>query len=59
MSFEIVGVVENSETIAQGKGIRERARLVRIYGRGKWRKRKGVADLRLDTVDLVRAEIHW
>jgi hypothetical protein len=59
MSFEIVGVVENSETIAQGKGIRERARLVRIYGRGRWRKRKGVADLRLDTGDLVRAEIHW
>ena len=40
MQFEIVGKIENQETFAAGKGIRELARLERIYGKGKWRKMK-------------------
>lgn len=59
MYFEIVGEVSEATTIAQGRGIRERARLVKIYGRGRWRKRKGFADIRLSSGELVRAELHW
>jgi hypothetical protein len=39
MHFEVIGKISGVETIAQGKGIRERARLVKVYGRGRWRKR--------------------
>jgi hypothetical protein len=41
MQFEIIGEVWQVETFAAGSGIREIARLRRVYGRGRWRKRKG------------------
>ncbi len=59
MSFDVIGEIENSETIAPGRGIRERARLVKFYGRGRWRKRKGNAQIKLNSGEIVRAEIHW
>jgi hypothetical protein len=43
MSFEILGEISNVETFATGSGIREIARLRRVYGPGRWRKRKGPA----------------
>jgi hypothetical protein len=43
VSFEIVGEISQIETFAVGSGIRETARLHRLYGRGRWRKRKGIA----------------
>ena len=42
MDFEIVGKISDIETIAVGSSIREIARLRRAYGRGRWRKLKGV-----------------
>ena len=59
MYFEVIGEITGAETIAQGRGIRERARLVKLYGRGRWCKRKGFADIRLSTGTLSRAELHW
>jgi hypothetical protein len=59
MYFRIIGVVSAVETIAAGSGIRERARLRRLYGRGRWLKRKGVAQVRLPTGEAAPAEIHW
>ncbi len=59
MYFQILGDISRAETIAAGSGIREIARLRKIYGRGRWRKRKGVANLRLEDGTLARAEIHW
>ena len=59
MDFEILGDIEAVETIASGTGIRERARLRRIYGRGRWRKRKGVAEIRLRDGAVRTAELHW
>jgi hypothetical protein len=47
MPFEILGQISEVETFAVGTGIREIARLRRIYGRGRWRKRKGIARIRL------------
>src|SRR5262249_56969644 len=59
MDFEIVGEITSMETIASGSGVRERARLRRQYGQGRWRKRKGVARVRLVDSTLRLAEIHW
>ena len=59
MTFEIVGQIEQEETIASGRGVRARAYLQKIYGRGRWRKRKGIAEVRLNSGDMVRAEVHW
>jgi hypothetical protein len=47
MDFEVIGPVRNIETIAAGRAIRELRRLRRRYGTGRWRKKKGVATVRL------------
>ncbi len=59
MQFEIIGKIENQETFSTGKGIRELSRLQKIYGKGKWRKRKGVAQVKLANGSMVLAELHW
>ena len=59
MDFEIISPIEASETFAAGKEIRESARLRRVYGKGRWRKRKGLATVRLADGTIRRAEIHW
>jgi hypothetical protein len=59
MQFEIVGEISQIETFATGAGIREIARLRRAYGRGRWRKRKGIARVRLADGSLHVAEVHW
>ena len=59
MHFEILGQIRAVETIAAGSGIREIARLRKLYGRARWRKRKGIAEVRLRNGQVVTAEIHW
>ena len=59
MYFRIIGTVSSVETIAAGAGVRERTRLRKLYGRGRWLKRKGVAEVRLASGELIRAELHW
>jgi hypothetical protein len=45
--------------IATGRAIRDRHRLRRLYGGGRWRKMKGIASIRLLTGDIRLAELHW
>ncbi|MGA3055241.1 MAG: hypothetical protein ABSD63_13605 [Candidatus Korobacteraceae bacterium] len=59
MHFKIIGRVAAIETIASGAAIRERRRLQKTYGRGRWKKRKGLARIRLSDGAICRAEIHW
>jgi hypothetical protein len=59
MRFEIVGPLRDTETIATGSGIRELARLRKIYGPGHWRKRKGLANVQLAGGEIRSAELHW
>jgi hypothetical protein len=40
-------------------GIREIARLRKLYGRGRRRKRKGIARVRLMDGSVQAAELHW
>ena len=59
MFFEIIGTVKNIETFAVGSSIREISRLKKNYGPGRWRKRKGVAQIRLADGSIKTAELHW
>ena len=59
MKFELVGEIEQAETIASGSSVKVRERLQKVYGRGRWRKRKGVATVRLPNGKRRRVELHW
>lgn len=59
MFFEIIGEIEDVETFAVGSGIRELPRLRKLYGKGRWRKRKGVAEVKLPNGTIRKAELHW
>ena len=59
MDFEVVGDITDIETFATGRSIRELARLRRLYGRGRWRKRKGIARIRLPDGTVYQVELHW
>jgi hypothetical protein len=57
--FEIVGSIEQIETIAVGPAIRELHRLRKAFGRGRWRKLKGRATVRLEDGTIHFVELHW
>jgi len=59
IKFKIIGQITEVETIAVGKSIRDLARLRREYGRGRWRKLKGVATVQLVGGTIRLAEVHW
>ena len=59
MYFEIISPITEIEAIAVNTSIRELSRLRKLYGRGRWRKLKGVAVVRLNDGFTRRAEIHW
>ena len=59
MDFEIVEEITEIETIARGTGVRDRARLRRVYGGTDWRKLKGIARVRLRSGTIRLAEVHW
>ena len=59
MDFEVVGEIVQVETIAASSSIRELPRLRRVYGSARWRKRKGVALVRLADDSVCKAEVHW
>jgi hypothetical protein len=50
MHFKIVGRITNVESIAFGKTIRERKRLWKAYGKGRWRKLKVLPTLSFSMV---------
>ena len=45
--------------LAVGRKIRELDRLQKRYGKGRWRKRKGAAKVRLEDGTIRDAELHW
>jgi hypothetical protein len=59
MSVDVIGPISDVETIAAGRGIREIERLRRVHGPGRWRKRKGIARVRLPDGAECTAEVHW
>jgi hypothetical protein len=59
LDFQIIGELSGVETIASGRGVRDRARLKKQYGRGRWRKLKGIAQVLLFDGTIRLAEVHW
>ena len=59
MHFEIIGEIDNIETIAVGGRIHDIMRLRHQFGEGRWRKLKGTARVRLPNGAIRRAELHW
>jgi hypothetical protein len=58
MNFEIIGEITEIETIAVSGSIRIMPVLRRRFGNARWRKRKGLATVRLADGTVRRAEIH-
>jgi hypothetical protein len=59
MNFEIVSEITQIQPIAVNRQIRDLARLRKLYGKGRWRKLKGVAQVRLRSGRIRLAELHW
>ena len=59
MRFEILSNIVGAEVVATGREIRDLRRLQRLYGKGRWRKMKGAATIRLANGRVRRAELHW
>jgi hypothetical protein len=59
VDFEILDRLRDVETIAAGRAIRELRRLQRVYGSGRWRKRKGTSRIRLADGTIRLAELRW
>jgi len=59
MDFEIVSEISEIEAIALGVGVRDRKRLRRQHGPGRWPKLKGIASVKLVSGKIRLAEVHW
>lgn len=59
MDFEIFGKISDIEIIAVGSRIRILPFLQQEFGRGRWRKLKGVAEVKLSNGEIRLAEVHW
>ena len=59
MEFKILGEIREIETIATGRGVYIRRYLERAYGKGRWRKMKGLATVQFADGTICEAEIHW
>lgn len=59
MRFEIISAISDIQIIAIGSGIHDLVKLRKKYGKGRWRKMKGIAKVRLLDGTIHTAEIHW
>lgn len=58
--FRIIGTIEEVEIIAVGSSIRVLPYLNKQFGKGRWRKLKGIATVERTSNGRIRiAEIHW
>jgi hypothetical protein len=57
--FKLRGEITGVEAIAVGKAVQVRSKLVKAYGRGRWRKLKGFGLVELPDGGVHQAELHW
>ena len=57
--FELISRIENIEVIAISSKIHDIDRLQKLYGKGRWRKLKGLGVVRLADGSTCEAELHW
>jgi hypothetical protein len=58
LKFKIRGEIRDAKTIAAGREVYIRRYLERMYGKGRWRKRKGLATVQLNDGTVCEAELH-
>lgn len=59
MDFKLRSDIVDVQEIAVGRSIRILAKLEKLYGRGRWRKLKGIAMVELPDGSVADAELHW
>ena len=59
MEFTVISEFSNIEIIALGSKIKDVERLRKVYGKGRWRKIKGLAKVKFTDGTVNTAEIHW
>ncbi len=59
MHFEVLGTISDIEIIAVNRSVRILALLEKRYEKGRWRRLKGVANVRLNDGTIHLAEVHW
>ena len=59
IEFEVISEITEIEKIAVGSGIRILPILRKRFGKGNWRKLKGIATVRLNDGTVRLAELHW
>ena len=59
MYFEIISEISEIEPIAVGPQIRDLKRLRKQFGPGRWRKLKGIAQVKFESGRIRRVELHW
>lgn len=59
VGFRVIGTITGVEEIASGRGIRDLKRLQRVYGPGKWKKKKGRCLVQYDNGVVRPEEVHW
>jgi len=59
MKFDVLGPIRAVETIARGPGVKVLSYLRKAYGRGRWRKLKGIASVLLPNGVRCEVELHW
>jgi hypothetical protein len=57
--FELIGKLTDIEIIAVNLSIRERRKLKTQFGGKRWRKLKGVGQVRFPNGEIHKAELHW
>ncbi len=58
-NFEIISAIQEIETIAIGSNIHNLEYLQKVHGRGRWRKLKGTAYIKLLNGRIRHVELHW
>jgi len=59
MGYERINDITNIELIAKGSGVDIRSYLNRTFGYGKWRKLKGITQVRYENGEIWLVELHW
>jgi len=55
----LLGDIRDVERLARGVSVRQRHTLRRKYGKGKWRKLKGIGLVQSPDGSIFNAELHW
>lgn len=59
MRYRKLGSITDIQIIARGTGVDLRTYLNRTFGRGDWRKLKGLAEVEYANGEVWMVELHW